>query len=95
METWGWLVVYAVGLALFQLLVYRYLWDRNDSFANGVSLGTEEAEGDTSPTRTTDPRFRRLDVPQDPSVDGSCCPYCGEENEPGYTYCRNCVSPLG
>lgn len=22
------------------------------------------------------------------------CPQCGTENETGYTYCRNCVSPM-
>jgi hypothetical protein len=28
---WVWIVVYAVGLALLQVLVYRYLWQRGGS----------------------------------------------------------------
>ena len=96
METWGWLVVYAVGLALFQLVVYRYLWDRDGSLASSVSFGGENSDAETTqPPRSADPRFRRFDLPQQSNVDGCLCPYCGEENGTGYTYCWNCVRPLG
>lgn len=98
MEAWGWLVVYAVGLALFQLLVYRYLWDRDDPVAaKGVFLGHEEEGTEGTPRRSTDPRLRRFDIPKQHCSDpNNCrCPYCGEENERGFTYCWNCVSPLG
>jgi hypothetical protein len=30
-EVWTWIVVYAIGLALLQVLVYRYLWQRGGS----------------------------------------------------------------
>jgi hypothetical protein len=29
MNAWGWIVAYAVGLVILQVLVYRYLWRRS------------------------------------------------------------------
>jgi hypothetical protein len=44
MDVWGWIVVYAVGLTLLQLLVYRYLLNNGGSLTRRV--GTPFGDGD-------------------------------------------------
>jgi ribosomal protein S14 len=44
MDVWGWIVVYAVGLTVLQLLVYRYLLNNGGSLTRRV--GTPFGDGD-------------------------------------------------
>ncbi|USZ67201.1 zinc ribbon domain-containing protein [Halorussus salilacus] len=88
MDVWGWIVLYVVLFSLLQLFIYRYLQRDDDSATlfrstppNGDPAAVEEIrEFDDRPRNT------------DPSV--VVCPRCGTENETGFTYCRNCVSPM-
>jgi hypothetical protein len=68
------------ALVLVQVLVAAYAFVRSRS--GGVDAG----------------------VPADGELDGGddldesdtvVCRYCGAENDPGYTFCRRCVSELG
>jgi hypothetical protein len=47
MDVWGWIAVYAVGLTLLQLLVYRYLLNSRRSMTRrvGTPFGDGEADG--------------------------------------------------
>ncbi|WP_129112807.1 zinc ribbon domain-containing protein [Halegenticoccus tardaugens] len=49
MDIWGWIVVYAVGLAVLQLLVYRYLWNRDEPFAERGRPTSEREASDREP----------------------------------------------
>ncbi|WP_137284393.1 DUF7577 domain-containing protein [Halorussus salinisoli] len=87
MGVWGWIVLYVLLFSLLQLLIYRYL--RSDEDAPLFRS--------TPPNREPAPieEMREFDDRQrsdDPSV--VVCPRCGAENDTGYTYCRNCVSPM-
>jgi hypothetical protein len=48
MDVWGWIAVYAVGLTLLQLLVYRYLLNSNSSLTRrvGTPFGDRDGDGD-------------------------------------------------
>ncbi|WP_136589611.1 DUF7577 domain-containing protein [Salinigranum halophilum] len=50
MDVWGWIAVYAVGLTLLQLLVYRYLLNSGGSLTRrvGTPFGDREGERDSS-----------------------------------------------
>lgn len=49
MDVWGWIAVYAVGLTLLQLLVYRYLLNSGRSLTQRVgSPFGDESDRDTS-----------------------------------------------
>jgi ribosomal protein S14 len=48
MDVWGWIVVYAVGLTLLQLLVYRYLLNNGGSVTRRVGTPFGENDRDTS-----------------------------------------------
>jgi hypothetical protein len=48
MEVWGWIAVYAVGLTLLQLLVYRYLLNSGSSLTRRVGTPFGDSDGDTS-----------------------------------------------
>ena len=85
MGVWGWIVLYVLLFSLVQLLIYRYL--RSDDDAS-VFRSTPPNADPAAFEELRDDR-RRSD---DPSV--VVCPRCGAENETGYTYCRNCVSPM-
>lgn len=98
METWGWIIVYLVGFALFQLLLFRYFAD--DSSVNGASFGSSEA----SAPRTVD-RAQPIQEPgrqvagerdDDEDEDGVHCRQCGafNDDEQTYTYCRECLAQL-
>lgn len=85
MGVWGWIVVYVLLFSLVQLLVYRYL--RSDEDAP-LFRSTPPNADPAAVEELRDDRPRS----DDPSV--VVCPRCGEENETGYTYCRNCVGPM-
>jgi hypothetical protein len=48
MDVWGWIAVYAVGLTLLQLLVYRYLLNNSGSLARRVGTPFGDGDGETS-----------------------------------------------
>ena len=87
MGVWGWIVLYVLLFSLLQLLIYRYLQSDEDSpLFRSTPPNREPAAME---------EFRNLDDRQrseDPSL--VVCPRCGTENETGYTYCQNCVSPI-
>ncbi|PSQ46893.1 zinc ribbon domain-containing protein [Halobacteriales archaeon SW_6_65_15] len=87
MGVWGWIVLYVLLFALVQLLIYRYL--RSDEDAPLFSSTPPNRDpAAVEEIRNREDR-RRSD---DPSV--VVCPRCGTENGTGFTYCRNCVSPM-
>jgi hypothetical protein len=104
MDEWGWVVVYAVGLALLQVLVYRYLWRRGGSPAGeSVRRWYDEPRqrADARSQSRSRPRSGRPPVEAvapdeavDPrsgpptEADGRRCPHCGAENEPDATFDR-------
>ncbi len=90
MNIWGWIVLYVVLFAGLQLLIYRFLRSDEDS---PLLQSTP-----SSPERRTPDEIRKESVLEefnesDPSV--RSCPHCGTENGSEYTFCRECVEPLG
>jgi len=85
MSTWVWLVVYLVGFALLQVLLYRYL--RNSRGGQTAPRGPEP-EGARAPVDGASSRR------PDAAEDGVCCRNCGAHNEVGYAYCRECAGQL-
>ena len=99
---WGWLAAYVVGLAILQLVLYRYLVDGSESLNEPPKLSDDGREmdvegGDASREVRLDPFAPRADVSRW-SADGErrLCPHCGAENEPesAFTRCRNCAGQL-
>lgn len=92
MGVWGWIVLYVLLFSLLQLAIYRYLRSDEDAPlfrstpSNADSVALEDVAdfdaADLETSRTGDERG------------STSCPRCGTDNEPGYTYCRNCVSPM-
>lgn len=102
-EVWGWVVAYAVGLALLQVLVYRYLWRRG-----GSPTGESVRRWYDEPRQRADSRSRSRSRPgrhaPDPAstddeavepgggspvaASGRRCPHCGAENELDETFDR-------
>ena len=87
MSVWGRIVLYVLLFSLLQLLIYRYLRSDEDAPLFRSTPPNRETTG-IEEVREFEER-RRSD---DPSV--VVCPRCGTENETGYTYCRDCVSPM-
>ena len=90
MNVWGWIVLYVVLFAGLQLLIYRFLRSDEDS---PLLQSTP-----SSPERRTPDDIRKESVLEefnesDPSV--RQCQHCGTENGVEYTFCRECVEPLG
>jgi hypothetical protein len=106
MDVWGWILVYAVGLALLQVLVYRYLWQQGGSLAGEAPFSSDTRPDesrrprprDALPTREADSWLdMHREEEQEPA--GSAirrCPNCGADNEldQTYTYCWNCVTRI-
>ncbi|MFC7082260.1 DUF7577 domain-containing protein [Halorussus caseinilyticus] len=87
MGVWGWIVLYVLLFSLLQLLIYRYLRSDEDApLFRSTPPNREPAP--VEEIRDFDDRSQS----DDPSV--VVCPRCGAENDTGYTYCRNCVSPM-
>lgn len=97
MDAWGWIAVYAVGLTVLQLVVYRYLL--------GGDEGGDASNGEP-PVRTAPRGSDTVGVPRlhatesrEETSDGPTarpCPRCGVENEPDRTFdrCWNCAGRL-
>lgn len=112
MDLWGWVIAYVVGFSLLQVLIYRYLRERETSGSvERASEGSIERTAPPQESWNTDGRrsFGEPPYSTDPYVSGEAyegdaavgegrhCPRCGALNEPdpAYTYCRECVRPLG
>ncbi len=110
MEVWQWVLVYALVLALAQLLVYLYLRGEDRSFE--LSEEGERGQGtppNAAPSQPYAPPAQqsRNTVPADPQADAHhavspdeeaiVCRHCGARNEREgiYSYCRSCTSELG
>lgn len=92
MDPWGWIMLYLVGFALFQLVVFRYV-SEGGAFG-GVSLES----GETAGPQTLDsgrPAHEPTEFPET-GTEGVRCPNCGARNgdEQPFTYCRNCITHL-
>lgn len=83
MEAWAWLVAYLLGFGLLQLVLYRY-------------FQREFRHADTTPATTERSAAPAHDGGGEPAGEGIHCPECGCRNlqEPTFTYCRRCTSPL-
>lgn len=92
MEPWGWILVYLVGFALFQLVLFRYFSD-GPAF-DGVSLES----GETAGPQTVEPGhpLGESGGGTEPAAEGVRCPHCGTDNadEQPFTYCQNCLAQL-
>lgn len=84
-QTWVYaLLVIAIGHLLATIGVYYWLGrgaDRTDDGEGAASSGPRKEVRDQESTR-------------DPTDDVVVCPNCNTTNEPGYRYCRQCVSPI-
>ena len=101
MEPWAWLIVYLVGFALLQLVLYRYVRNRDSSSEQPTG-----SPGDGHGTRAGAGRERRTEPAAEVGIgsepDGSGdgdrvrCTHCGALNEQGATfrYCRECTQPI-
>ena len=97
-------VVYLVVFVLLQIAIYRYLREEDDQ--SQTSLGhvpNTKIGAHRDPSMTFDssvdsvqPTFEE-DVQMDVDDPTKRCHNCGATNaaEPAYTYCWQCVSPLG
>lgn len=100
----GWLVAGVVVLTLLQLLVYRYLRERQGpSPVKGTSRQqTEDQQHSQHPDRRSAPApivDREQEFANGPDSaspeHGRRCSTCGAINDPSFTFCRHCVSRLG
>jgi ribosomal protein L40E len=87
MSVWGWIVLYVLLFSLLQLLIYRYLRSDEDAPLFRSTPPNRETAAIEEVREFEDRRHS-----DDPSV--VVCPRCGTENETGYTYCRDCISPM-
>jgi hypothetical protein len=103
MAVWHIVVLYLAVFALLQFAVYRYLRGNDDGRATGLGTASNTESGGFD-DRRADPAgpHEPRDVHEgrsepDDGDDVRFCPECGARNEAGaeFTYCHNCVSPLG
>lgn len=96
MNVWAWIVLYVVLFGLLQVLIYRYLRSGEDAplMQSTPPIGERPAPDDMRKERVLEEVGEHdSSVHHDPSV--RQCPHCGTENGVEYTYCRECVEPLG
>lgn len=102
MDWLAWIFLYAVALVVFQVLVYRYLWTREEPFERTTphARPNSDVEGDDGRQRE---RLRTdasaglwVNTGPMPTATDRHCPHCGEENEPdrAFTFCWNCAGRL-
>lgn len=90
MNVWGWIILYVVLFVGLQLLIYRYLRSEDDSplFASTPSGPDGRVPDDIR-------RDSILEEFNESDSDRRVCPHCGTENGTEYTFCRECIGPLG
>ncbi|SFK61440.1 hypothetical protein SAMN04487950_0185 [Halogranum rubrum] len=102
MDWLAWIFLYAVALVVFQVLVYRYLWTREEPFERTAPHARPNSDGEAIDDGRRHERLRTdaaagLWVNTGPmSTSDRQCPHCGEENEPdrAFTFCWNCTGRL-
>ncbi|KAB1193095.1 MULTISPECIES: DUF7577 domain-containing protein [Haloferax] len=97
MDVWGWIVIYALGLTLLQLLVYRYLVNGGEpTMSDGTGRDADRMDRYVHPeiAASFDDRSR-MGVRTTPTGE-RICPECGAENEADTTFdlCWNCTRRL-
>lgn len=98
MEGVIWVFAIVFGIATVQWLVFRRL--QRDAGDGGLDLDPDEvprSELLLSWEERSDGGGDSLETPE-PLADGRTrCPRCGADNEgdPAYTYCWNCLGPVG
>ncbi|WP_458187417.1 DUF7577 domain-containing protein [Haladaptatus sp. NG-WS-4] len=90
MNVWGWIVLYVVLFAGLQLLIYRYLRSGEDSL---LFRSTPPSPEQSAPDDVR--KEHVLEEFHEENPDVRSCPHCGTENGTGYTFCRECIEPLG
>ena len=91
METWAWILAYILGFTLLQLYLYRYFV--KSSSTEGAPPESP-ADGTPSPS---DGAGAPIDPPEGESeADLVQCSECGtyNENDPMYTFCKDCGERL-
>ncbi|WP_049969550.1 DUF7577 domain-containing protein [Haladaptatus cibarius] len=93
MNVWGWIILYVVLFAGLQLLIYRFLRSDEDSpLLQSTPSGPDGRAPDDIRKESVLEEFNEPNT-ADPST--RLCPHCGTENGAEYTFCRECVEPLG
>lgn len=77
-----WVVAYLLAVGLFAI-VRRYLANMN-----------EETAEPTGGSQSTAQPIRERAKQEASESDREICTACGSENDPFYTYCRNCLTSL-
>lgn len=99
----AWIVLYAVALVVFQILVYRYLWTRDEPFERTTPTARPNNDSDGVDDHGRRERRRRdasrrmwVDAQTVGTAKEGICPHCGEQNESeqAYTFCWNCTRRL-
>lgn len=96
MGAWAYVVAYLAAFVLLQLVVYRYLRDRDGEGTGLAFVGPPNTDpgpgGDGDQGTVGEP----VEAAGSEETDVRRCPACGETNDPDgpYTFCRNCASRL-
>lgn len=84
-QTWVYaLVVIAIGHLVATIGVYYWLGRGVERTDEGDGVASTRLHGEPTDTEST----------RDHGDDVVVCPNCNTRNEPGYRYCRQCVSPI-
>ncbi len=99
MERWAWLIGYVALFALLHLVLYYLYRKRDDEERQPPLVGDHGASGNHMPfdgagSPWEDPNAACNFEPAGETVR---CPHCGAKNDADgvYTYCWNCLSPMG
>ncbi|AHZ23044.1 hypothetical protein E6P09_01895 [Haloferax mediterranei ATCC 33500] len=94
MDVWGWIVIYALGLTLLQLLVYRYLLNGGEpTIGDSSGRDSDRSERYVHPEIAASFEERSRTGVQTTPTGERICPNCGAENEADTTFdlCWNCT----
>ncbi|WP_416840144.1 hypothetical protein [Haloferax sp. DFSO52] len=97
MDVWGWIVIYALGLTLLQLLVYRYLVNGGEpTMGDGVGRDSDRMDRYVHPEIASSFEDRSRTSVQVTPTGERICPECGATNEADTTFdlCWNCTRRL-
>ena len=92
---WGLLVLVVFPLLQMPVIIYiaRHIESDDDEVANPALKYWTDSEGSDSEYNRS---VRSFDTESSDETDSSTvtCPRCGTENDPDFTYCRNCITKL-
>lgn len=86
MAVWEWIAVGLGLLVLLQLVALQYARQMGSEDREASPRATPGAGTDAVPVREPEPAG---------SDDTVVCSSCGTQNDPAFTFCRECVSPIG